>query len=232
MSDELTPEQDAVRRLLAQARHDAPAPDEVVARLDDALAWLVAERGAAPLPAAEADRAPVVDLGARRRRRVGVALLAAAAVVVGGVALGQGLPSGSGDAGSASAGGDMATSQEDAPSDERDASDSAGGAESQATSPQAKQATSVPTLSTSDDHLAQELRRLEPRTGARRNPLTLDAPDAFCVSGIGPGRRLAAEVNDQPGVVIYRPRSGDAQQVALYICGDGEAVLTLFLPLP
>lgn len=230
MTDDLTPEQDAVRRLLAEARHDEPAPTEVVARLDDALASLVAERGVGPLIHADPAPAPVIDLGARRRRRAGIGLLAAAAVVVGGVALGQGLPSGGNDAGSASAG-DTATSQEQAPSDQRDG-DSSGGAESQELVPQPKQATSVPTLSTSDDRLAQELRRLEPRTGARRSPLTLDAPDAFCMLGIGPGRRLAAEIDGRPGVVVYRPRSGDAQQVALYICGDGEAVRTLFLPLP
>lgn len=236
MTDDLTPEQDAVRRLLAEARHDAPTPDEVVARLDDALASLVAERAGAPLPSADPieRHAVVVELGARRRRLAGIGLLAAAAVVVGGVALGQGLPSGSDGADTASAG-DMATSQEDAPSDERDGDtfDSAGGAESQATSPQAKQATSVPTLSTADDDLDRELLRLESRAGARRSPLALSgAPDAFCLSGIGPGRRLAAEVDGQPGVVVYRPRSGDAQEVALYVCGDGEPVRTLVLPLP
>ena len=57
---ELTPAQDeAVRRLLADARHDEPVPPEVAARLDDALAGLRAERAAAT--------ADVVPL--RRRRR-------------------------------------------------------------------------------------------------------------------------------------------------------------------
>ena len=62
---DLTPEQDAVRRLLADARHDGPTPPEVVARLDDTLASLVAERGEAPLAAGRSPHRP----GARRRPR-------------------------------------------------------------------------------------------------------------------------------------------------------------------
>ncbi len=64
-------ESEAVRRLLASARHDEPTPAEVVDRLDDALAALVAERADSA--------APVIDLSARRRRRVGAGILAAAA---------------------------------------------------------------------------------------------------------------------------------------------------------
>ena len=37
----LPPEQEAVRRLLADARHDGPTPPEVVARLDAALSSVV-----------------------------------------------------------------------------------------------------------------------------------------------------------------------------------------------
>ena len=105
----LPPEHEAVRRLLADARHDGPTPPEVVARLDETLASLVADRRDAPQP----HLAPVVDLGARRRRLAGMGLLAAAAVVVAGVAIGQGLPGtqSSGDSGSA-AGGDSAASAE------------------------------------------------------------------------------------------------------------------------
>ena len=43
-SSGLPPEQEAVRRLLADARHDGPPPPDVVARLDETLASLVAER--------------------------------------------------------------------------------------------------------------------------------------------------------------------------------------------
>ena len=77
-SSGLPPEQDAVRRLLADARHDGPPPPDVVARLDETLASLVAERSAeltaedtAGAATGHDDRSPgrVVDLGSRRRRR-------------------------------------------------------------------------------------------------------------------------------------------------------------------
>ena len=40
----LPPDQDAVRRLLAEARHDEPVPPAVAARLDAVLAELTADR--------------------------------------------------------------------------------------------------------------------------------------------------------------------------------------------
>ena len=236
----LTPEQDAVRRLLADARHDGATPPPVVARLDETLASLVAERGDAPLPAADPDesRTAVVDLGARRRRTVGIGLLAAAAVVVAGVAVGQALPRmSSSDDASSTAGGDMATSQDRELADDGGADAGSGAADSQERAPQTKQAPSaVPSVSTTDAGLARQLRRLQSDAGARRNTLTSpeasSEPDAFCMLGIGPGRRLAAEVDGRPGVIVYKPQSGDAQEVAIYVCGNGEPVRTLFLPLP
>ncbi|GAB3076515.1 hypothetical protein [Nocardioides zeae] len=105
----------AVRRLLAEARHDEPAPPAVAARLDATLAGLRAERLAAhpsapatehglpPRPGADAP----IDLAARRRRRRGGVLLAAAAAVVvvgvGGVLVPR--LGGSGDATSSDSGG-------------------------------------------------------------------------------------------------------------------------------
>jgi hypothetical protein len=81
--DDLTPAQtDAVRRALRAARHDAPLPDDVAARLEATLAGLVAERAAAePGPAAAS--ATVVPL---RRRRWPAYLAAAAAVTAIGLA--------------------------------------------------------------------------------------------------------------------------------------------------
>ncbi len=110
----MTPQQpldpdEAVRRLLADARHDAPVPEDVVRRLDATLADLVAERSAETIGTDKPGLtdAPVVDLAARRRRRLGGAVLAAASVaVVAGLALPQVLPRpvDNDTAGSASAG--------------------------------------------------------------------------------------------------------------------------------
>ncbi len=89
----LTPaEEERVRRLLADARHTEPTPDDVVARLDSVLAGLAAEAGQAgdqaPVPEPVVAGAPVADLAAarRRRRRLTQVLVAAAAVTVVGVA--------------------------------------------------------------------------------------------------------------------------------------------------
>lgn len=79
----LTPDEDAVRRALAAARHSDPLPTDVASRLDATLAGLVAERRAlepeAPPASGGSSGGVVVPL--RRRRRPGL-LLAAAAVVV------------------------------------------------------------------------------------------------------------------------------------------------------
>lgn len=117
--------EEAVRRLLAQARHDGPTPDDVVARLDDVLAGLVAERTGAPqsTPVADDDAAPapVIELAQRRSRRrlVGMVAAAASVAVLGGVALNQ---AGLGDADRPVADGATAVTQDEVP-------ESAGGSE-------------------------------------------------------------------------------------------------------
>ena len=124
-ADPLTPDEEAtVARMLADAAGPLRMPDDVVTRLDGVLADLERERSATT-------GADVVELRARRRwPRV---LVAAAAVVVGGYAVGtvatQGTLSGSddgmsaasdsagSDGGSSSADQPGATSQEDSGSD-------------------------------------------------------------------------------------------------------------------
>src|SRR6478752_190941 len=115
-SSGLPPEQEAVRRLLADARHDGPPPPDVVARLDETLASLVAERSGDPTTERD-DRSPgrVVDLGSRRRRVASIGLLAAASVVVAGVALGQALPRGGNDTADSSAGSASDSSMAESP---------------------------------------------------------------------------------------------------------------------
>lgn len=231
---DLTPEQDAVRRLLADARHEGSTPPEVVARLDDTLASLVAERADAP----RTPDAPVVDLGARRRRTAGIGLLAAAAVVVAGVAIGQGLPqmSGSDSSADSSAGGD-ADAGRDREEDGSATDDSGAGAAELAPeslkSPAATPGPGHPTLSAFAADLDEELLDLRTTTRARGagagSGQTLLACD---VRGTGRGRRVLAEVDGRDGVVVFARPSGEAQDVAIYVCGDSVPVRTLTLPAP
>lgn len=238
---DLPPEQDAVRRLLADARHRGATPPEVVARLDEALAGLVAERPTSPVtPADDRSPAPVVDLGARRRRLAGAGLLAAAAVVVAGVAVGQVLPTGGGSddsAGSSAASGDAGRgntfSQQDssgaeaAPSEEPDS----------LTSPDPKREitprSGLPAVSTTDAALRERLLTL--RAGASRRLVALDdlaAVSACRATDTGPGRRLPVEVDGQVGVVVYRAPTGADQDAVIYVCGTPEPVGAVTLPAP
>ena len=240
-ASDLPPEQEAVRRLLADARHAGPPPPEVVARLDETLAALVADRGSAPLadaPATSPERtAPVVDLSARRRRLAGVGLLAAASVVVAGVAIGQVLPRGASDEGS-SAGSDssLADSQTEA-QQEGESDDSGAGSSEQAPellkSPSATPFAGVPTISASDPALEQRLVDLRTEAVARSQDLgSVDAVISCTLPGLGQGRRLLAQVDGQLGVVVFRRPVGGTQQAELYVCGTPDPVRTLTLPAP
>ncbi|GAA5105250.1 hypothetical protein GCM10023339_00930 [Alloalcanivorax gelatiniphagus] len=236
---DLTPEQEAVRRLLADARHEGPPPADVVARLDDTLASLVAERRSSSLGDGAAAPAPVVDLGARRRRRAGIGVLAAAAVVVAGVAVGQLVPRGGDDLGSADS---AASSQSDSPLEESDAPDDGGGeagADSSELAPEALKSPAatpfagLPTLSSGDAALDRELLELRPGATARSRDLgSVDALASCALPRLGPGRRLLARVDDERGVVVYRRPDATAQVADLYVCGTPEPVRTLVLPAP
>ncbi|HEU4513010.1 MAG TPA: hypothetical protein VFR87_07890 [Nocardioidaceae bacterium] len=93
-------EQAEVSRLLAEVSGPPDAetmPAEVAARLDDVLAGLVAERRAGPASAVPDDEVVgVTDLASRRRRRWPALLVAAAAVSVVGLGVGNVLGQGGG----------------------------------------------------------------------------------------------------------------------------------------
>lgn len=255
----LPPEQEAVRRLLADARHDAPAPPEVVSRLAETLDSLVAERGAAPSPgprpADVADTttgtgtgtgtttrtAPVVDLAARRRRRAGLGLLAAAAVVVAGVALGQGLTTSGDSASDAGAGtsaaqeapsaGSEGTAPEQQDSTELDAESGAAGVGPELLkSPAAGQ---VPEIALDDPALADVLAGLRPLALPRSASLgTADALGGCALPALGAGRRVALTVDGQVGTAVFRRPTGATQRVDVFTCGAEAPVQTVTLPAP
>jgi hypothetical protein len=82
-----SPEIAEVRRVLADARHTEPMPDDVAGRMDRVIARLADEApAAAPEPSVAGT---VVPIAAHRRHRAAALLGAAAAIVVGGVVLGQ-----------------------------------------------------------------------------------------------------------------------------------------------
>ena len=234
LTPDLTPQQDAVRRLLAEARHDGPTPPEVVARLDETLTTLHAERSKA------ADTAPVVDLAARRRRFVGAGVLAAAAVVVAGVALGQVLPqggSGSDSAGSAEsfdsgdASTDSGSESESGAGGDDGGGDAAAGSESpEELSGKVPAPRQLPELSLDED-LDEDLTSL--RSDSRRvATLSADALVACQVGEVGEGRQVLVQVDGQPGLVVFRTAQGAGQEADVYLCGDPEPVRTLTLPAP
>jgi hypothetical protein len=56
--------------------------------------------------------------------------------------------------------------------------------------------------------------------GRRKRDLMSQAARASCdPADWGPGRRVRARYDGQPGVLIYRPAQGDTQVVELYLCG-------------
>jgi hypothetical protein len=225
MSDrDLTPDQDeSVRALLASAKHTRPAPPEVVARLDDALAELVAERREA--------RAPVVTLASRRRRSASTALLAAAAAVVFGVGVTQVLP-GLSNSGDDSAAGSGSESFEDQDATESDRAfgaqepapgeDSAGPQQEERTTedkvaaPEAALSSAFSLTSKAD--LAPQVRAL------RRSRLlaSSSAPTTCAVPGAGSAPQVAITYDGQPGVVVYRAPDAGGRQVDVYLCGDAQ----------
>ena len=253
----LPPEQEAVRRLLADARHDGPPPPDVVARLDETLASLVAERSAeltaedtAGAATGHDDRSPgrVVDLGSRRRRVASIGLLAAASVVVAGVALGQALPRGSNDTADSAAGGQSDTSLAESPRSEDDdgagASAEAGGdasSESELLEPDPKEdflqpgLAGRPTLFSDDDEdIVGQLLELRPDATAGRQRLRSLAAIRGC-DRVDPGPSTAvvsAQIDGELGVVVFRRPAGEAQDVELYVCGQADPVRTITLPAP
>ena len=253
-SSGLPPEQEAVRRLLADARHTAPPPPEVVARLEDTLATLVSQRAAEPTAGSTAerdardDRSPgrVVDLGSRRRRMAGIGLLAAASVVVAGVAIGQALPRGddassagsqsdsspaeAGDAGASSAESDASTD-----SGSGSGSDSGAGSEPTPESLKSSPATTggLPSLSTADADLDAQLLVLREDAAGRREAAALDALSGCDIPR--PGRSASAvpaEIDGQVGVVVFRRPVEEAQVVELFVCGLAAPARTITLPAP
>jgi hypothetical protein len=250
----LDPEQDEyVRRLLADARHDEPMPTEVVDRLDSVLDGL-ADAPARPAPA------PVRDLAAeRRRRRVVQLLVAAAAVVAVGVGLGQldlgslatsGSDSESAAGGSSAADGQLESDREAVPDGPVRAAPDAftgkpivvtgrdlrrlaarGGAAYDVTLAELADADGT---TFNDDVPAGEKASQFVATESDAAAPQASAPQASwftCKKGpYGAGRLVAVEYRGNPAVVAVRPSTGDSVVVELLQCGTATVLRSVTVP--
>ncbi len=246
-------EERQVSALVADAlgRGPATAPPDVTARLDEALAGLVAERNAAPTPApvtvhrdGASSGATVVPL-ASRRRRLPRALLAAAAVVVGGYAVGNlgldGLMGAGDDGGSA----DTASSG-DAGGDGAGGGTSRGQLEGDTLErPQDEGMSVVPRVRR--DHLAADVRRavrLVEQLPATRDPAageergtegggTVDETSECPVPRLTDEQRLyLVRFADEPAGMVLGPRRAGKVEVTVYSCSTGGVELSRVVPAP
>lgn len=233
--DGLTPREEEVRRLLADARHTGPMPDEVAGRLDRVLAGLAADAGdeRGPTPAAAAT--PVASLASARRRRATTMLVAAAAVVAVGVGLGQVVGDGLGPQGadesavsSAQEGGGTADRQVPGPA---------------ATSSDARGSlVETRPLPVDARSFAADVRRIREEVG----PLAADGTpkDSSALSSVpagngacdtdrwGVGTFVPVRYERHPGVLVFRAPRGDSQVVDLFGCGSPDVLRSVTLPAP
>jgi hypothetical protein len=236
-ADGLTPRQEEVRRLLADARHTGPMPDDVAGRLDEVLAGLSTGSGddRAATPADPAT--PVRSLAAARRRRATTMVVAAAAVVAVGVGLGQVVGNGLG--GGESADSTAAKSSRDGGvSADRDVPSEPAGGESRT-----QRDLVVPEpLPVSPQHFSSDVRRIRAKLGSRivdqtsANPSPLSssptAAGACSPERRGPGAFVPVRYGRQHGVLVFRVPQGDAQVVELFACGNPEALRSVTLSAP
>ncbi len=229
---ELTPEQESdVRRLLAEARHDAPLPTDVADRLDTVLAGLTRDEPGAP------GVAPVIDLAARRRRRNAAAVLAgAAAVIVAGFAIGQVIDvsssDDSGDTTSAESGADR-----DAQSDNQAQEGAGGGSlDGSGDAEAAPQAASGQVLKLSSKYLARDLDAQlggytansdDSRTPAPGALSSLGCPAPAPANKFGLGDFFPALYDNTPAVVALRPPADGLQQADVLDCSTAELLASV-----
>ena len=205
---DLSPEEEAVRRLLADARHDEPVPPAVATRLDDTLAALVAERSGAGYGDALPEPAPLAS--ARRRRRRASFVLAAAAVVVAGVGISSMLRP---------AGDESSVADHDVSS-----------LEAGATSPRSQAPATRPPVGLSRDTLRADLRDLQEGLG---NITAAGSGTLPCRVPTRPtDQSVAMRLDGEAGVAVFRAPTTSAQRVDLFVCGTDDPVRTVRLPAP
>lgn len=226
---ENSPEHEEVRRLLADARHDDPVPPAVVARLERVLADLGA--GPAPSPTVRA----VTSL-ATRRRRVGQLLVAAAAVVVVGIGVGEVLDSGVGSDDGAGESADAGAEPEPVASEAGpQAVDEA--APEAAPQPQDGVRRDPQVWGLSASSFAEDARELsEAYSASAAVAGTADRTDALQTACLardwGRGSFVPVTYDGTPGVLVFRRPRGDTQVADLFVCGSTDPLRSVSLPAP
>jgi len=229
--DDLTPEQQEVRRLLADVRHDEPMPDPVVARLERVLEVLAEE----PVRVA-----PVTELATRRRRAASL-LLAAAAVVAIGVGVSQVVDTGTGSAESLSSAdrdeagdAEQDTAARDVTEPEQPTDEDDGGAQAPTESQVDERA--VPYADLSRDAYSEDvsaLREDAASLGLLSGLSAYSAAGATCLSDDwGEGTFVPVRYAGIPAVLVFRRALGDTQVADLFLCGDSEPHRSVTLPAP
>jgi hypothetical protein len=233
-ADGLSPEQEEVRRLLADARHAGPMPDDVVDRLDRVLAGLATDSGDDRVAAPAAS---VVSLASRRRRRATGALVAAAAVVAVGIGLGQVIGDGVGGGGSADS-----TAASSAQERESGADGGLAGPDPASGDARVREYVVSGPLPIRPEHFSSDVRRI--RRDLRslvvdqtsKGPRTLSSSppqdEACAADGSGPGALVPVRYGSERGVLVFGPVRGDSQVVELFACGNPEALRSVTLPAP
>jgi hypothetical protein len=223
-----------IRRLLAEARHTEPMPEAVAARLDSVLGDLSSER--AERHAHEDQRAPVIELAARRRRTAANLLVAAAAVLAIGFGITQVLPDGMGGS-------------DDSPT-AATAEDAGGGSAADSSGSDSRSVTpddgtpEVPTPNESDGSFSAKAFRIRSESfGADvrqlRRQVVYDAKAMLeyaaptCLTAdVGAGDVLAVTYDGAPAALVLRVPSGDVQVVDLYLCDDVAPRRSITLTAP
>lgn len=224
-------QQEAVRRLLAEARHDEPMPAGVAARLDDVVSGLSAARqgggdvvglreGSGPTPGS-AGIAPGSSAGDDRPRRWPAYLLSAAAVVAIGFGVTQVLPDDTDNGADTTSAGEKAEVAPDAPDKAQDVAptESMGEPPTQDLNKSPDPSLAAPPLPdipglAPAEQAASDATKLDRRYAARlsRRCLPDDVPTA---SALRP-----ATYRGKEAVVVYLPPGDAERRVEVYVCGS------------
>jgi hypothetical protein len=219
-SDE-SPEIAEVRRLLADARHLEPMPDDVAARMSRVLGRLSDETPAARPESAHRN---VIAIAPQRRRRAAALLVAAAAIVVGGVVIQNIHLSSAGDSAATSA----------APDSQKQAQ---GGAEDQSEPP------STPNSASSADapktpvkirprRFSSDAERARQDLGKSAYRVEQDTAKAVCTDVPRSAQALPATYKRFDATLVFRRPQGGSQVVELFLCGSSSPIRSVTLPVP